>query len=123
MFQTTHKHVFLFLIGSTLLGSCVESKEERQVALYKNYCASCHIAPDLVAFSNQLWESKGMPEMAASKGKWFLMDSCDNDNLGNEVIILSTLTYGFSPARQELNKKWKESRVDLVFLKNKLINN
>ena len=68
MLQTTQKHVFLFLICSTLLGSCTESKGKRQVTLYKNYCASCHIAPDLDALPKHLWESKVLPEMAARMG-------------------------------------------------------
>ena len=68
MLQTTHKQCFIFLISLGLLASCTVSKEERQVTLYKNYCASCHIAPDLNALPKQLWESKVLPEMASRMG-------------------------------------------------------
>jgi hypothetical protein len=51
-------------------------------------------------------------------GKWFLMDSGDVDKDGDEDIILSSFTYGFSSAPEELTKKWNESTVDLLVLKN-----
>lgn len=68
MFQTTPK---IFLLGITMLlflNSCTESEEQRQVRLYTNYCASCHLTPDLNALPKHLWKSKVLPEMGARLG-------------------------------------------------------
>lgn len=68
MLKTTGITCFICLIALMLCAACTESKEERQVILYKNYCASCHIAPDLDALPKHLWESKVLPEMASRMG-------------------------------------------------------
>lgn len=68
MFQTTPRNFLLLITIFLFVTSCTESEEQRQVRLYTNYCASCHIAPDLNALPKHLWESKVLPEMGARLG-------------------------------------------------------
>lgn len=53
-------------------------------------------------------------------GRWFLMDSGDFDKDGDVDLVLSSLTYTYSPVPQELDDKWKNENVDLLLLKNNL---
>jgi hypothetical protein len=55
-----------------------------------------------------------------SMGRWFLMDAADMDGDGDEDLVLSALTYSFTPVPKELEKAWSESYIDLLFLENKL---
>ena len=52
--------------------------------------------------------------------RWFLMDSADIDGDGDEDIVLSALTYSFTPVPKELEEAWSESYTDLLILENKL---
>lgn len=54
--------------------------------------------------------------------RWFLMDTGDIDEDGDEDIILSAFTYGFTPVPKEFTEAWKEKKVDLMVLRNQLIN-
>lgn len=51
-------------------------------------------------------------------GRWFLMDSGDVDKDGDTDIILSSLTYGFTPVPEDLEKQWKTSKTDILILEN-----
>ncbi|TVZ14245.1 FG-GAP repeat domain-containing protein [Maribacter sp. MAR_2009_72] len=53
-------------------------------------------------------------------GRWFLMDAADTDADGDIDIVLSAMSFGFTPATETLNKVWKESYTDLLILENKL---
>jgi len=53
-------------------------------------------------------------------GRWFLMDTGDVDNDGDEDIILSSFTYVFTPVPDKLSKLWKEKNADIMLLENKL---
>ncbi|MEP2280018.1 FG-GAP-like repeat-containing protein [Maribacter sp.] len=53
-------------------------------------------------------------------GRWFLMDSADIDNDGDDDLVLSALNYSFTPVPKYFNKAWKESYTDLLILENKL---
>ena len=52
--------------------------------------------------------------------RWFLMDSADIDGDGDQDIVLSALTYSFTPVPKELEEAWSESYTDLLILENKL---
>lgn len=54
------------------------------------------------------------------QGRWFLMDAADIDADGDEDIILSSFTYVFTPVPENLSKRWSESNVDVLILKNLL---
>lgn len=53
-------------------------------------------------------------------GRWFLMDSGDIDHDGDQDIILSSFTYGFTPVPKDLEKQWNESKTDILILENVL---
>ncbi len=55
-------------------------------------------------------------------GRWFLMDAGDIDQDGDEDIILSAFSDGFSPVQEGLSKSWKEKDLDLMILENMLKN-
>lgn len=65
------------------------------------------------------FEPHSLPESVS--GRWFLMDAGDVDKDGDEDIILTCFTYAFTPVPEDLSKKWRESDVDMVILKNGLI--
>jgi hypothetical protein len=52
--------------------------------------------------------------------RWFLMDTADIDGDGDDDIVLSSLTFSFTPAPKDLEKAWRESYTDLLILENKL---
>lgn len=52
--------------------------------------------------------------------RWFLMDAADIDGDGDEDLILSSLTYSFTPVPEDLEEVWSESNTDFLFLENKL---
>jgi hypothetical protein len=53
--------------------------------------------------------------------RWFLMDTGDFDLDGDQDIILSALTYSFTPVPPALSNAWNETKADLLFLENTLI--
>ena len=53
--------------------------------------------------------------------RWFLMDTGDIDEDGDMDIILSAFTYAFTPVPDELTEVWKEKKVDLMILRNQLM--
>lgn len=55
-----------------------------------------------------------------NEGRWFLMDSGDIDNDGDEDIILSSFTYAFTPVPRHMAQYWAEHNTDLMILENKL---
>jgi hypothetical protein len=53
-------------------------------------------------------------------GRWFLMDSADFDNDGDQDIVLSSFTYYFSPVPDAIKSEWGQSAIDLLILENNL---
>lgn len=56
-------------------------------------------------------------------GRWFLIDSGDVDEDGDEDIILSSLSYSFIPVPEHFTDRWNSENVDILVLENKLIEN
>ena len=48
------------------------------------------------------------------------MDASDVDNDGDEDIVLSSLTFGFTPVPEILTERWNTNNVDLLLLENLL---
>ncbi len=48
--------------------ACQKSKEQKEVALYNSYCASCHKAPDIADLPKKIWKEDILPEMGARLG-------------------------------------------------------
>lgn len=55
-----------------------------------------------------------------SLARWFLIDASDIDNDGDEDIVLSSLTLGFTPVPKVLTDRWKNNNVDIMLLENLL---
>ncbi len=56
----------------------------------------------------------------ALSNRWYLMDSSDIDNDGDQDIILSSFDQIFTPVPKNLETKWKESNADILILENSL---
>ena len=50
----------IFFLG---LGSCSPEKPRKEVALYNQYCASCHKAPKIEELPKDIWENSILPDM------------------------------------------------------------
>lgn len=54
---------------------------------------------------------------------WFLMEACDYDHDGDDDIVLSAFSIGFTAVPEDLEAYWKEKNLDLMVLENKLKSN
>ena len=54
----------------------------------------------------------------ANLGRWLLMDSGDFDQDGDQDIVLSSFTYGFTPVPEHLADLWESTTTDIMLLKN-----
>jgi len=43
--------------------SCKEEPPRKEVVLYKQYCASCHMAPKIENLPKNIWENNVLPDM------------------------------------------------------------
>jgi len=60
--------LILILLGVLIFQSCSLESKKKEVVLYDTYCASCHIAPDIMDLPKDIWENKVLPAMAARMG-------------------------------------------------------
>ncbi len=54
-----------FFLFCLVLGSCAPEKPKREVALYQQYCASCHLAPKIEELPKDIWKNSVLPDMAS----------------------------------------------------------
>lgn len=59
-------HKIRWLLIVLLVYACATEKKE--VALYNNHCASCHIAPNIQDLPKSIWQNTILPEMGARMG-------------------------------------------------------
>ncbi|MEA1785333.1 VCBS repeat-containing protein [Arenibacter sp. GZD96] len=82
--------------------SCSSPKEKRAVALYQNYCGSCHVLPAIDALPETIWESAILPEMGARLG---VKDASYNKFKGvsfhEQGLILQAGVYPYAPLISE----------------------
>lgn len=71
-----------------------------------------------VASENYTFKQEHLTDIKSAR--WFLMDAADIDGDGDDDLVLSALTYSFTPVPKELEKAWSESYMDLLILENKL---
>ena len=55
----------LWIPALVFLSACKKDNEPKEVALYNNYCASCHIAPSIQELPKHIWETSVLPDMAS----------------------------------------------------------
>jgi len=48
-----------------LFCSCAPEPEKREVALYRQYCTSCHMAPKIESLPKDIWKNSVLPDMAS----------------------------------------------------------
>ncbi len=101
--------IFLFLSG------CTMPQKEREVVLYKTYCASCHIAPEINSLPKNIWAEKILPEMGARLG---IRDSGYNPYEGLSFAEMeAVIKTGIFPGKPIIDKK------DWEILKNYIVTN
>jgi len=104
--------IFSFYI---LLCSCNSPKKNKEVVLYENYCASCHIPPDINSLPKDIWSEKILPEMGARLG---IRDSGYNPYKGLSFVEMdAVIKTGIFPGKPTLDTK------DWELLKEYIISN
>ena len=58
----------IFLLFAIGLFSCSTDKKKEAIALYNDYCASCHIVPSIQSLPKHLWKNNVLPEMGTRMG-------------------------------------------------------
>ena len=53
----------LFLSLALFISACSPKQPEKEVGLYAQYCASCHVAPNINALPKHIWEKQVLPDM------------------------------------------------------------
>ncbi|MEP2239656.1 MAG: hypothetical protein ABJI22_14910, partial [Maribacter sp.] len=61
------KPVIFFILLCSFL-SCNTKERQKEVVLYENYCASCHMAPNINDLPKHIWKDNVLPEMGARLG-------------------------------------------------------
>ena len=85
------------------IASCSSPTTKKQVALYEQHCASCHLAPSIKHLPKNIWETKILPDMAARMG---IKEAGYNpmDGLSFEEME-ATIKTGIYPLRPTLSKE------------------
>ncbi|MEM8928538.1 MAG: VCBS repeat-containing protein [Bacteroidota bacterium] len=56
-------HFLRFCILILFFVSCAPEPEKKEVVLYRQYCASCHIAPKIKELPKDIWKNSVLPDM------------------------------------------------------------
>lgn len=136
--KNTKKWIGIFFLSIFLFTSCEHSKEKKQIALYQQHCATCHILPSVDVLTKELWENNVLPDMGARMG---MKDSLYNPYKGlsyeeMEIIVNAGIypikpqmskedwqflkEYIIAPVPDKITKLWQEKDVDILILENKL---
>ena len=96
--KITIKWIGIFFLSIFLFTSCEPSKEKKQIALYQQHCATCHVLPSVDVLTKELWKNSVLPDMGARMG---MKDSLYNPYKGlsyeETEIIVSSGIYPFKP--------------------------
>ena len=92
------------LLFVTILFSCAPEPEKREVVLYENYCASCHLAPEIGNLPKDIWEDYVLPDMASRMKIKELYEDPDQAKAGfrpeiklNDWIALQNYVISLAP--------------------------
>ncbi|NER17386.1 FG-GAP repeat domain-containing protein [Spongiivirga citrea] len=102
MIKFTIRHLVVMI----LITSCQQPDQTKnQQALYKTYCASCHIAPSIQSLPKDLWANAILPDMGARMG---IKDSTYNKYEGLSFAdIEAVMKTGIYPLKPMLsNEDW-----------------
>ncbi len=83
--------------------SCEQKKEENPELLFKTYCASCHILPEIQDLPKSIWASEILPEMGARLG---IRDSAYNPLRGYPFSEMEAITKsGIYPYNSSISRE------------------
>ena len=102
----------LYLILLCVIVSCNTEKRPKEVVLYENYCASCHIAPNINNLPKDIWRDNILPDMGARLG----IITPENHpyyeySFDEQIAIIKT---GIYPSRPIINEQDWELLVDYI---------
>ncbi|WP_300027968.1 FG-GAP-like repeat-containing protein [uncultured Maribacter sp.] len=63
-----HLKFFIYTVLLCSVLSCNTENRSKEVVLYKTYCASCHLAPNINDLPKHIWKDNVLPEMGARLG-------------------------------------------------------
>ena len=106
------KWIGISFLSIFLFTSCEHSKEKKQIALYQQHCATCHILPSVDVLTKELWKNNVLPDMGARMG---MKDSLYNPYNGlsyEEMEII--VNAGIYPIKPQMSKKDWELLKDYI---------
>lgn len=77
---------------------CSSPKEKKGSLLYKNYCGSCHLVPEIDALPKHIWETSILPEMGARLGvKYSTYNKFKGVSFNEQAQIIKAHIYPYAP--------------------------
>ena len=59
----TFPNTLRVFLGLLLFFSCAPEPERKEEVLYRQYCASCHMAPKIEELPKEIWKKSVLPDM------------------------------------------------------------